>query len=257
MRSQIGIGVITPFDFALDRELWRWVPEDVTLHLTRLPYLPNPVTVELAAALGDPYGVRRATRDVLAPGPHAVVYSCSSGSFVDGARGERALVEGMLQAGAPAACTTSGALIRELHAMRARRIALVTPYVPAITERFAGFLAEHGITVTSCVDLGMQGEIWTLREDEIAAAARKVDVTDAEALFIACTNVPTYDLITPLSDELGLPVLSANQVTMAAALKLVGVQPRDAVNVPESRSEPSLTQKSPFAYGSLNDQPLN
>ena len=30
---QTGIGVVAPYDFALDRELWRWVPADVSLHV--------------------------------------------------------------------------------------------------------------------------------------------------------------------------------------------------------------------------------
>ena len=33
--DQVGIGVVIPYDFALDRELWRWVPAQVSLHLTR------------------------------------------------------------------------------------------------------------------------------------------------------------------------------------------------------------------------------
>ncbi|NEU35177.1 decarboxylase, partial [bacterium LRH843] len=32
-KPQLGVGVVAPFDFALDRELWRWVPDDVSLHL--------------------------------------------------------------------------------------------------------------------------------------------------------------------------------------------------------------------------------
>ena len=37
---QTGIGIVAPYDFALDHELWRWVPDDVTLHVTRTPYAP-------------------------------------------------------------------------------------------------------------------------------------------------------------------------------------------------------------------------
>lgn len=65
--AQHGIGVVAPFDFALDRELWRWTPDDVSLYMTRLPYVPVPVTVEMASALSDQSIVRQATRDVLAP----------------------------------------------------------------------------------------------------------------------------------------------------------------------------------------------
>ena len=34
---QTGIGIVAPYDFALDRELWRWVPDDVTLQSTIRP----------------------------------------------------------------------------------------------------------------------------------------------------------------------------------------------------------------------------
>jgi maleate isomerase len=38
--------------------------------------------------------------------------------------------------------------------------------------------------------------------------------------FVSCTNLATYDLIAPLERELGKPVLTANQVTMWAALRV-------------------------------------
>src|SRR5699024_2216429 len=45
---QRGIGVIAPFDLALERELWRWTPLDVSLHLARTPYEPVEVSLEMA-----------------------------------------------------------------------------------------------------------------------------------------------------------------------------------------------------------------
>ena len=43
-----SIGVVAPYDFALDRELWRWVPDTLDLLLTRTPYEPLTVSVEMA-----------------------------------------------------------------------------------------------------------------------------------------------------------------------------------------------------------------
>ncbi|MFC7328079.1 Asp/Glu racemase [Marinactinospora rubrisoli] len=220
--GQSGIGLVAPFDFALDRELWRWTPDDVSLYLTRLPYVPVPVTVEMAAALSDGDKVRRATRDVLAPEPLVVGYACASGSFVDGTAGEKRLQASMLDAGAPAAVTTSGALIRALEALEARRIAVVTPYVDTVTERLLGFLGEHGIDTVSSVGLGLLNHIWKVTYSEVVEAVRDVDRPDAEAVFISCTNVLTYDIIAPLERMLGKPVLAANQVTMWAALQSIG-----------------------------------
>ena len=60
--EQTGIGVVVPYDFALDRELWRWVPDDISLHLTRTPYVPLAVTIEMVAHISDPSVVLPARR---------------------------------------------------------------------------------------------------------------------------------------------------------------------------------------------------
>jgi maleate isomerase len=219
---QHGIGVVAPFDFALDRELWRWVPEDVSLYLTRLPFFTTPVTVEMAVACGDRRALRRATRDVLTPEPAVVAYACTSGSFVEGAAGEEVLRRTMVGAGAPAACTTSGALIDALKVLGITRLAIATPYVEPVTRRLVNYLAEHGVQTVSCEGLGLLGNIWRVSYAEIVDIVRSVDADDADGLFISCTNLPSYDLIEPLELALDKPVLTANQVTMWAALRSMG-----------------------------------
>ncbi|PRY02193.1 maleate cis-trans isomerase family protein [Allonocardiopsis opalescens] len=220
--GQTGLGVVAPFDFALDRELWRWAPDSVSLYVTRLPFVPVPVTVDMAAALSDGERVRRATQDLLAPEPLAVAYACASGSFVHGAAGERRLHESILGAGAPAATTTSGAMIQALNALNARRVAVVTPYVDSVTERLLGFLDEHGVETVGSVGLGLLNHIWKVTYREVVQAVTEVDRPEAEAIYISCTNVATYDIIGPLERKLGKPVLAANQVTMWSALNAMG-----------------------------------
>lgn len=220
--TQRGVGVVAPFDFALDRELWRWAPDDISLYITRLPFVPVPVTVEMACELSDAERVRRATQDVLAPEPLVVTYACASGSFVGGANGERELHGSMMSAGAPAATTTSGGLIAALRALRLSRIAVVTPYIDSVTERLLSFLGEHRVEVVSSVGLGLLDHIWQVGYTEVVQAVADVDTQDADAVFISCTNVPTYDIIGPLERWLGKPVLTANQVTMWSALQAMG-----------------------------------
>ena len=55
-------------------------------------------------------------------------------------------------------------------------------------------------------------------------ARQAVRAATADALFISCTNLPTYDVIPQLEAELRMPVLSANQVTMWAALRHLGTR---------------------------------
>lgn len=216
---QSGVGVIAPYDFALDRELWRWAPDDISLHVTRLPYTHVPVTVDQAAALSRSESVDPAVRTLLAPEPLAIGYACASGSFVHGAEGERRLHQAMEDAGAPAPVTTSGALIRALGTLGMDRIAVVTPYVDRVSDRLLSYLGEHGISVTSSVGLGLLSHIWRVTYAEVSEAVHSVDRPDAQAIYISCTNVLTYDIIAPLERELGKPVLAANQVTMWAIMR--------------------------------------
>lgn len=216
---QAGVGVVAPYDFALDRELWRWTPDDISLHVTRLPYVHVPVTVDQAAALCQEQNVDPAVRALLAPEPLAIGYACASGSFVHGADGQRRLHQAMVDAGAPAAVTTSGALIEALDALGVNRIAVVTPYVDEVTDRLLSYLAEHRVAVTSSVGLGLLSHIWRVTYAEVSAAVHSVDRPDAQAVFISCTNVLTYDIIAPLERELGKPVIAANQVTMWSVMR--------------------------------------
>nr|WP_257908400.1 hypothetical protein [Janibacter limosus] len=55
---------------------------------------------------------------------------------------------------------------------------------------------------------------------ELVCAA---DDPASEALFVSCTNLPTYDIIDPLERDLGKPVLTANQLTVWACLARMGL----------------------------------
>jgi maleate isomerase len=217
-----GIGVVVPYDFALDRELWRWVPDDVSLHLTRTPHAALAATMEMAVYVSDPALIARGVTDLYAVAPSVTAYACTSGSFVGGVAGEAALVSAMTAAGAAAALTTSGALLTALKHLDISRIATVTPYTDDLTAGLTSYLGEAGVEVVANAGLGLTAEIWTVPYEVTADLVRSTDTSDAAAVFVSCTNLPTYDVIASLEAELGKPVLTANQVTIWSALTLIG-----------------------------------
>ncbi|MFC5801483.1 decarboxylase [Streptomyces formicae] len=220
---QRGIGVVAPFDFALDRELWRWVPDDVSLRLTRTPFVPVEVSLDLARLVSEHETLDEAVRALSASEPEVVAYACASGSFVGGVAGERAMCEAMTRAGDVAAVTTSGALLEALAELGACRIALVTPYTESVTRALEEYLGEAGVAVMGRAFLGLTRHIWKVPYRSVVDMARQAVVGAADALFISCTNLPTYDAIPQLEAELRMPVISANQVTMWSALRRIGV----------------------------------
>lgn len=227
-RPQRGVGVVAPFDFALDRELWRWVPDEVSLHLTRTPYVPVEVSLDLARLVSEHETLGDAVRTLNVIAPEIVAYACTSGSFVGGVAGERAMCEAMTRAGEVASVTTSGALLEALTELSVRRVALVTPYTVSVTRALEEYVAEAGVTVTGCAFMGLTRHIWKVPYRAVADMARRAVEESRqgrpEALFISCTNLPTYDVIAQLEAELRIPVISANQVTMWAALRRLGTR---------------------------------
>lgn len=216
--EQRRIGVVAPYDMALDREMWRWTPYDVSLHFTRTPFLDLEVTVEMVESVGDVDVVARCARDLSVTEPEAYLYACTSGSFAGGPAHERSLVAALSRSGA-AGITTSGALILALDHLDVTRLAVATPYTTDLTRMLTSFLEASQRSVVGTAHLGRTHDIWKVAYEETAELVRAADHPAAQAVFIACTNLPTYDVIEPLEQELGKPVLSANQVTLWAGLR--------------------------------------
>ncbi len=253
---QRGVGVVAPFDFALDRELWRWVPDEISLFLTRTPFVPVEVSLDMARLVSEHQTLREAVLALHAVRPESLAYACTSGSFVGGIAGEHGMRYAMTDAGAGTpSVTTSGALLDALAEIGARRVAVVTPYTRSVTDSLEEYLAEARVTVTGRSYLGLTREIWRVPYRDVVDMAREAVVGDTDALFISCTNLPTYDVIPQLEAELRLPVLSANQVTMWAALRAVGV---DAVGPYQALLDPAArTGTSPVRMPGGPGAPLH
>lgn len=235
--SERRIGIIVPFDFALDREYWQWAPADVSLHITRTPPHFGPVGVALARAVSETGEAAEATRTLVEIAPDSIAYACTSGSFVDGLAHEAALRNAIAAASPGAtAVTTSGALLEALRALGVRRVGIGTPYVSELGRLLADFVREAGFEPVSLANLELTGGIADVGADEVTRLADAAYVAGAEAIFLSCTNLRTFDALPGLEAQYGIPVLSANQVTMWSALRAAGATMPD---VPQALFRPA------------------
>lgn len=248
----VPMGVVVPYDMALDRELRQFSRDtfgfdQLDLLFTRTPFEPLAVTVQQAREISRPELITAAVQAVSATDPSGYVYGCTSGSFVRGLAGERRLLHAIAEAGrvaasdaayavesahvypqehpvpvrkrTPSAVTTSGALLEAVHALGITTIAAATPYDEAIGALFGQFFAEAGVKLVHTANLGLTGRIWTVPWQTTYDLVRRADSDDAEAVVVSCTNLPTYEILDQLEQDLGKPVISANQATIWAALR--------------------------------------
>ncbi|GAB3587346.1 Asp/Glu/hydantoin racemase [Amycolatopsis endophytica] len=223
--ESLRVGVVASFDFTRDDEVRRWVPDGVALEIRRTADAPADDNLTMVSALAAPACLTEPVRELCATGVAAIGYACTACSFVHGAERERALREAMESVGAPRALTTSGAVVTALQAVGAKRVAVVHPYSPPVARRLHTFLAGAGFGITRTTGFTLAvDEVPDVQPDEVTDLVRQSDTADADAVFVSCTGLPTYDVIAPLEAELGKPVVTANQATLWALLRAAGTK---------------------------------
>jgi maleate cis-trans isomerase len=169
--------------------------------------------------------------DVLADGVRtlgdsldAVVWACTSGSFVFGWDGASAQVEALgAVAGVPAS-STSFAFVDACARLGVTRVAVGATYPDDVAERFVGFLGVAGIEVLSLSAKGIitAAEVGTLPREAVLEFAAAADHSDAQAVLLPDTALHTIGLLDALDARVGKPVLTANQVSIWQGLRLAG-----------------------------------
>ena len=145
----------------------------------------------------------------------ALAYGCTAASFLSGAQGDAALCAELTQLGGKPVVTTASAMVNALQAQGAQRIGLVTPYHDEVNDQLKRFLSDGGIDVASFDSLRAPNveALGRITSGEVAQMARQVMTDGCDAMFIACSQLPTFNILQVLSAEFGRPVLSSIQAT--------------------------------------------
>lgn len=177
--------------------------------------------------LGSPEKLRHGAELLADNAPAAVVWACTSGSFVYGPDGAREQVDRLAATAGVPASSTSFAFVGAARALDLRRVAVVASYPDEVARLFVDFLADAGIEVVSMTSAGIDtaAEVGTLTPEQVLALAAANDHPEAQGLLIPDTAMHTLEVLPKLEAALGKPVLTANQVTIWEGLRLAGVRP--------------------------------
>ncbi len=166
-----------------------------------------------------------AAAGLLPTGLDAIGYGCTSASTVIGPQA----VEDAVQAVQPGVAVTNpiSAVLAALAHVGARRIALVTPYVPSVTAEMRDYMGTKGIDVVSELSFGEQDD-WTVariaENSTLTAILEAGRAPGVEAVFASCTNLRTFGIIEAAEAELGVPVISSNLALLWHLLAKAGAE---------------------------------
>ncbi|MDB3888732.1 racemase [Candidatus Pelagibacter sp.] len=151
-----------------------------------------------------------------------VVYGCTSGTI---AAGYDAIKKKVNLAKPEAKVTTpSTAAINALRKMKINNIAIFTPYSKTLNDEVIDYFENESFKVTSNAyfDISNDLDIGKIDENYLYETLSKMDLGNADALFISCTALPALSIIDKLEKKLNKVVLSSNQVLIWDTLQSIG-----------------------------------
>ena len=225
MSWRAKLGIIYPADGALDHEYWQLVPGGVSVHITRIKVPQEEQTLAVLEAQTRSPDIDHAAADLNIIRLDAIAYACTSGSFVHGHGSDLEIIRRLESASGVPCTTTTTAAVRALQALGSRKISIVTPYPDEINARLKTFMQDNGFEVVALKGLGLYTEIYNQPAGAAYRLAKEADHSAADAIFISCTNFRTVAVLPVLEQDLGKPVISANQVTVWDLLRLAKVRP--------------------------------
>lgn len=197
----------------MEREILAWLPAGTTCRTIRIPRgkgLLTPETLPAYRASAIELARQFATPDI-----DVVAYGCTAAGFISGPAGDRALAAELAAVTGKPVVTTARSMVLALLAQSAKSIALVTPYSDAVNRQLTVFMTEADIAVKHMRTFGATDveALGRIQSHEVDALARQTMAPDCDALFIACSQLPTADILGGLERDFAKPAWSSIRAT--------------------------------------------
>ena len=208
-------------DFMIEKDFINVIKgKDIDFFVNRIQCY-NPLTSENLIKMSEK--VTEVTKDILPDQKiDCVVYGCTSGTIAAGYDS----IEKKIKLAKPEAkiTTPSTAAISALKKLNIKKVSIFTPYLKDLNDEVVEFFKKENFVVTSNSYFGIESDIdiGKVDQDYLYEVLSKIELNDAEALFISCTALPALSIIEKLEKKLNKIVLSSNQALIWDTLEKIG-----------------------------------
>jgi len=209
----------------MEPELNALLPEFAPFAVARVKLPSGTLTLE------DLPAYTRNTLDSLAPflsqRLELVVHGCTAAGFLAGPAASARIIEAMRARSGAAIISTGEAMVDILQHEGVPETAVVTPYLEAVNDGLRAYLASAGIAVEvlNSFECRTTEELGRVSEAEVMDLALRTVTPRSQALFIACSQLPTRGILEPLRRKLRIPVWSSISATGWAAARAMAGKP--------------------------------
>lgn len=222
IEKRIGL-IVLATDHTPEADFQRMVASDrIVVHVNRIPYA-NPTTPENLRAMQS--RLAEAASLILPDEKLDVMaFCCTAASVVIGDRAVEFAVQGAKPG--TTVVTPSAAAVRGLKAFGATHISVLTPYTVETSKPMADYFEQHGFVLDrfTCLGLTDDRDMARIAPKALVDLAIQAMAAQSEALFVSCTSVRAASVAAAIEAAIGKPVVTSNQATAWACLRLCGEQ---------------------------------
>ena len=208
-------------DFMIEKDFINVIKDkDIDFFVNRIECY-NPLTRENLIKMSEK--VTEVTKDILPDEKiDCIVYACTSGTIAAG----YSSIEQKVKIAKPEAkvTTPSTAAIKALKKLKIQKLSIFTPYSKKLNDEVVEYFKKEKFEVTSnsYFDIESDIDIGKVDQNYLYEVLSKIDLNDADALFVSCTALPVLSIIEKLEKKLNKPVLSSNQALIWDTLENIG-----------------------------------
>jgi maleate isomerase len=222
------LGAIVPANNSvIEPEWWSALPEGVALYATRILAQGDLTPAAVHAMEGN---VDRAVDELAATGVDVIAYCDMVTTFImEPGWNEAKVAEIAAKTGTPAISAWT-ALRDALSHLGVSRFALGTPYPAAIHALAPRFFAARGYDVVNdaTLDVVKMRDVPKISADTLKRFVARLEHSEAQAVVLLATDLPSFSVVTELERLSGLPVLTSNQTLLWSALRAAKAEARIA-----------------------------
>jgi maleate isomerase len=221
-KSNPRVGLIAlASDFMIEKDFINVIKDkDIDFFVNRIECY-NPLTADNLIKMSEK--VTEVTNDILPDQEiDCVVYGCTSGTIAAG----HDSIEKKVKLAKPKAkvTTPSTAAIKALKKLNIKNLSIFTPYSKKLNDEVVEYFRKEGFNITSnsYFDIESDSDIGKVDQNYLYDVLSKIDLKDADALFVSCTALPVLPIIEKLEKKLDKIVLSSNQALIWDTLERIG-----------------------------------
>lgn len=219
---RVGL-IVLKTDEIIEREIAQILPlgPDLVLHVSRIFFPPDVTESSLAQMKQN----LPASASLLPDVPFdAVGYGCTSGATVIGSDN----VSDLIRMGCHARTVLDpiASVFQAIKALNLSKLAVLTPYIPSVSQAIEQKLEDQGIRITSSASFNILSDpvVAQVSPASILEGLIKVGQGDCDGVFVSCTNLAALPVIEEAEARLKKPVISSNQALGWALAKALGIQ---------------------------------